>query len=300
MSLSSSSLEKNIESVSKIATTASKFGVLVGSICVVIYSLRINHFPQGLSLGDGLLFLLAAACFGVIYIFFTASLVSLGITLSPVIRPVFNLVVWATNKLHKRKLELAHKFAPFEWLAVLFALFSVLIIFALGARDSSVYWNLPILSIGLYFFFFVFLSAGEKTKNIEQIKSGALHTKDKENVAQLGDPEKLKRLQLFTVAAILLLPLLVGGVSGQLLDAAMRAANVRVDNPIIYVKEPYASLIPQSLVSLAINAPKDYSVFEGVGVLFKGFGKTTVVSFQDGKAIRKLEIPNDQIIVENR
>lgn len=155
-----SSLEKNIESVSKAATTASKFGMLIGGICVVSYSLKINHFPQDLSVGDGLLFLMAAACFGVIYFFFIASLVSLGVTFSPITRFVFEKIVWVTNKFRKHELEPVHTLAPFEWPAALFALASIVIIFALGSQDSTAYFNLPLLSIALYFFYSIYQSSG--------------------------------------------------------------------------------------------------------------------------------------------
>lgn len=257
MSTFTSSLEKNIESVSKIAATASKFGILFGGICIITYSLRINHFPQDISVGDGLLFLMAAACFGVIYIFFTASLVSLGIALSPAIRAVFNVFFWGVNLFRKRKAEPAHTFAPFQWSAVLFALFSVFLILALGSQDSTAYWNLPMLSVGLYLFYSVYVSSGNKIKKIEAVKNTVLHTDEKENVVRLGDPEKLRRGQLFSLATILVLPLFFGGVSGQLLDAAMRAAHVRVEKPVIYVKEPYSSLLPKALTSKSQNAPKD-------------------------------------------
>lgn len=300
MSIFNSSLEKNIESVSKIATTASKLGVLVGGVCVITYSMRINHFPQDLSVGDGLLFLMTAACFGLIYVFFTASLVSLGITLSPAIRPVFNFFVCGVKFFLKRKAEPFHTLAPFKWSAALFSLFSIFIILALGSQDSTAYWNLPILSVGLYFFYSVYVSSGNNIKKIEMVKSTVLHTDEKENIVQLGDPEKLRRGQLFSLAIILVLPLLIGGVSGQLLDAAMRTAHIRVEKPVIYVKEPYSSLLPKALTSKSRIAPKDYTAFDGAVVLFKGFGKTTVVSFPDGTATRKLEIPNDQLIIENR
>lgn len=300
MPIISSTLEQNIESVSKIATTASKFGVLVGGICVITYSLTINYFPQDLSVGDGLLFVMAAACFGVIYAFFIASLVSLGITLSPAIRILFKFLVWGVNKRRKRKDEPVHILAPFEWLAVLFALFAILIILVFGSKDSKVYWSLPLLSVGLYFFYSLYLSCGNKIKKIEAVKSSIVHTKEKENVAQLGDAEKLRTAQLFSLATILFVPLLLGGVSGQLLDAAMRAAHVRIDKPVVYVKEPYSVLLPKSLVSKDRISPKDFTAFDGTVVLFKGFGKTTVISFSDGAVTRKLEIPNDQIIVEDR
>lgn len=304
MPISTSSLEKNIESVSKIATTASKFGVLVGSVCVIAYSLRINHFPQDLSVGDSLLFLMAAACFGLIYVIFIASLVSLGITLSPAIRAVLNISVWGVSRFRKRKVELAYRLAPrlapFEWLAVLFALFSIVIILRLGSQDSTVYWNLPILSIFLYLMYSVYVSSGNKIKKIEKLKNTVLHTDEKESIVQLGDPEMLRREQIFSLATILVVPLLIGGVSGQLLDAAMRTAHVRVEKPVIYVKEPYSSLLPKVLTSKSQNPPKEYTAFDGTVVLFKGFGKTTVVSFADGNATRKLKIPNDQLIIENR
>ncbi|GHU12009.1 hypothetical protein AGMMS50225_18870 [Betaproteobacteria bacterium] len=132
------------------------------------------------------------------------------------------------------------------------------------------------------------------------LKNTVLYTNEKENIIQLGDPEKLRREQLLSLSTILVLPLLIGGVSGQLLDAAMRASHVRVEKPIIYVKEPHSSLLPEALISKGRNAPKDYTAFDGTVVLFKGFGKTTVVSFSDDNIARNLEIPNDQIIIENR
>ena len=156
------------------------------------------------------------------------------------------------------------------------------------------------LSVGLYLFYSVYVSSENKIKKIEIVKNTVLHTDEKENVAQLGDPEKLRQIQMFSLATILVLPLLIGGVSGQLLDAAMRAAHVRVEKPVIYVKEPYSSLLPKALTSKSQNVPKDYTAFDGTVVLFKGFGKTTVVSFPDCTATRTLEIPNDQLIIENR
>jgi len=286
--------------VSKIATAISKFGVLVGSVCVISYSLRISHFPQDLSLGDGLLLLMAAACFGVIYVLFIASLVSLGITMSPAIRVVFKLFVWVVNRFSKRKAEPVHSLAPFEWFAVLLALFSVVFILVLGSQDSTAYWNLPMLSVGLYLIYSVYVSNGNKIKRIEMVYNAVLHTEEKENITQLGDPEKLRRGQLFCLATIFVLPLVLGGVSGQILDAAMRSANVRIEKAVVYVKEPFSSLLPKSLISKSQNSPKDYTAYDGLVILFKGFGKTTVVSFFDGNGTRKLEIPNDQLIIENR
>jgi adenylate kinase len=40
-----------------------------------------------------------------------------------------------------------------------------------------------------------------------------------------------------------------------------------------------------------------YIKFDKVIVLFRGFGKTTVISFVDKGTKKQLEIPNDQLIV---
>ena len=182
-----SSIEQNLESVSKITTVSSRLGILAGGICVITYSLRINYFPQDLSVGDGLLFIMAAACFGVIYAFFVGSLVSLGIAVSPVTRAVFKLIVWCINLFKKRKVEPKRKLAPFEWLSLLFSIFALVFIYILGSKDSRSYWSLPLLSIWLYLFYSLYHSCEEKIKEIESIKSALIHTNAKENVAKLGD-----------------------------------------------------------------------------------------------------------------
>ena len=243
---------------------------------------------------------MAAACFGVVYAFFVASLVSLGITLSPAIRLVLKLAQWIGRKFDKHIPEPKHDLAPFEWTAVLFALFSAIIIFGFGRENSTVYWSLPLLSVGLYFFYSIYVSSGNKIKKIEAVKNSVVITPETENANQLGDSEELRRMQLFTLATILIVPLLVGGVSGQLLDAAMRVAHVRIEKANIYIKEPYSSLLPDSLALKGRRTPKEYAAYEDVLVLFKGFGKSTVITFSDGDVSRKLEIPNDHIIIENR
>lgn len=300
MHIATSFLEQNFESLSKVLAAASKFGILAGGACVIGYSLKVGHFPQDLSVGDGMLFLMAAACFGVIYTFFMASLVALGISISPLTRLVVRLIIWITSLFRKRAKQQLYEFAPFEWSAVLFALFAVFIILALGSRDSTVYWHLPLLSVGLYFFYSVYRDSGNKLRKIEAIENSVVHTTEKENIAQLGNPENLRKAQLFSLATILIVPLVLGGVSGQLLDAAMRAAHVRVEKATIYVKEPYSSLIPKSAGAAPKNVPVGYTGFDKALVLFKGFGKTTVISFEDGNISRKLEIPNEYLIVEDR
>ena len=74
--------------------------------------------------------------------------------------------------------------------------------------------------------------------------------------------------------------------------------SLRIEHPTIYLKSPYALMLPKDLISKDHASPADYTRFDGTVILFNGFGKNTVVSFPNGRATRTIRIPNDQIIVE--
>lgn len=78
----------------------------------------------------------------------------------------------------------------------------------------------------------------------------------------------------------------------------MRFGRIRIEHPTIYVKAPYALMLPKSLVPQEHAGLADYTRFDGTVVLFNGFGKNTVISFPDAGSVRKLRIPNEYIIIE--
>ncbi|MNJ78231.1 hypothetical protein D3C77_759200 [compost metagenome] len=80
----------------------------------------------------------------------------------------------------------------------------------------------------------------------------------------------------------------------------MRLAQVRIEHATIYVKAPYNTLVPDTLLAKEVRILEGYKAYSGVTVLFKGFGNTTVISFEDGDLKRQLDVPNDQIIVEKK
>ena len=290
-------LSKNIEGLLTVMTLASKMGIFIGGICVLAYSLKIGYFPQGLTVGDGLLFMLTAASFGVIYIFFIASLVALGVTASPLIRSLTKMYLWTYKFRSTPKPTQVYDYAKFKWTYVAFAFFGILFVWALGNKDHSAYWNLPILSVAIYFFYSLYLSSGEKIKDLENSLVSVFKA-DEKNSSSIEKIEYLRKAQIFSLGVILVLPMFLGGVTGQLLDGAMRQAHVRIENSIVFVKEPYATLIPVAARSTFQPLPDQYVKFEKITVLFKGLGTTTVLSFVEGAVEKRLEIPNDQLIVE--
>lgn len=295
-----SSLESVTDSLLKIASAALKFSIALGSACVIIYALRIGHFPQGLSLGDGLLFLLAASCFGFVYAMFSGCFLSLGICLSIIIRPIFNLITKYIRKKIKPKKEQPHELAPFYWGAIPFALIAIVLIVGFGERDIEAYWKLPILSIALYMFYSVARSSGLQYRRHERLRSSIIVNPDKDALHLVGEPERQKSVYLLSITIVMLLPLVLGGVSGQLIDGAMRMAQIRVEHATVYVKAPYHFLMPDELTAKSVKAPDGYKPYADITVLFKGFGDTTVIAFKEGERQHQLTVPNDQIIVAKK
>ncbi|EZH79869.1 hypothetical protein AU05_14900 [Ectopseudomonas composti] len=293
-----STFESAADNLMKVAGAAIKLSIALGSACVILYSIRIGHFPQGLALGDGLLFLLTAGCFGFLYVFFTAGLVGLGSCLSPLTNQVLKLSSWLISKFRGKKIDPAYELEPFQWPAIPFAVMAALMIFALGGRDYSVSLKLLAVAVMLHIFYSVAIDANRKLRVAQRLQDSVIETPEKAQTAL--EASKHKNTYNIVCFLIMLLPLLIGGVSGQLVDSAMRLANVRIEYPVIYTKAPYDQLLPESLIARNLKVPEGYKAYEGISVRFRGFGSTTVVAFKDEGIERQLEIPNDQLIVEKK
>lgn len=295
-----SSLESTVDSLLKICSAALKFTIGLGSACVIIYALRIGHFPQGVTLGDGLLFLLAACCFGAVYALFVVSLTSLGICMSFFLRPMFRAAFKWTQRKETKPKKMKYELAKFHGAAVPFAVIGVLLILALGQQEKAVYWQLTLLSVALYIFYSIAKGADAERRITEQLPSSLIYTPEKASSQKTENRKNEKSTYFVSLAVMMLTPILFGGVSGQLIDAAMRLAQVRIENASLYLKTPYSSLIPDTLVSKGSKSPEGYKAFTGLTVEFKGFGSSTVIAFSDGTFRRQLDIPNNQIIVERK
>ena len=266
-------------------------------IFVISYSLKINHFPQDLSIGDSILFAMAAICFGIIYTIFVGCLLSLGITISPITKFIGRkclIILKKTRKIEpKRKIE----FAPFEINSIGPSLIAVVAILILGQKEFVLYLTLPMQALGLYIFYSLYRDCGLRIKKITALSNSPIELEKTRDLSKLGNLEALKKAQLLLFAFIYMFPLVFGGIFGQLLETTMTMANVRVDKCTTYIKEPYANLIPNNTNNKE-NPLNGYKKFNNVKILFKGFGKTTVVEYHENNLLRKLEIPNDQIIIQ--
>ncbi len=193
-----SPFESVTDSLMKMAAAGLKFSIALGSACVILYCIRIGHFPQGLALGDGLLFLLAAGCFGFLYAFFTASLIGLGSCLSPLTNQVLKFFSWATTRIRRKNIKPLYEIEPFKWSSTPFAALSIVMIIVLGGNDYSVYVKLSAVAVMLHMLYSVAIEANKELRTAQSLQDSIIDIPDRgKAAAQASKHKKLITLLLF-------------------------------------------------------------------------------------------------------
>ena len=290
-------LDKKLDLLNKLLSLAFKLGVVVGGAVLLFYCWKIGYFPQDVSVGDGLLFILLAIAFGGVYLFFVVSLTSLGLSLRPVwhgLQKLFLLLLKAYERVSGRTAS----YTPFTiekggFELFIFAIFGLFFIWAFSFSDIKVLATLVLCVWGCALLWSTYQQNSREIDLLER----------RDNLAD-EDSKRLKRLvdfQPFLLGMILVVPLLIGGVSGKLLDGAMRLANVRADAAVVHVKEPYVKYAAEfGVKGQQSNFGSDYSKFEKTSILFNGFGKNIVIEVEgkDGRAT--LVVPSDHAYIVQR
>ncbi|WP_422777688.1 hypothetical protein ACOXXE_12005 [Pseudomonas mediterranea] len=290
-----SALEKQIDLVTKLLSLAAKVGLLTGGTCIVSYLLVNGHYPQGVSIGDSLLFLVAAFCFGVICLYFSASVTAAGVLLAPLFVPVLRFLIWFATIFSTEKPKPELKLQKITFLTVLLGICGVVTIYFLARRNPIEHMPLILLPIFQYVVYSAFLKQNEKIKAVygspPQTQTAGAEPVDNDVHV---DVKPMKRLRAMIAGLLILTPILMGGVTSDLLQTAMSLAKIRIERATILVKPPYAGLLP---------APKDsplegYKAFDNATVVFRGVGNSTLIEMRTADTAIRLEIPNDSIIIE--
>lgn len=272
-----------------------KIGIVLGCACLLAYSLRIGRFPQGVTLGDSVILILVASCFGAVIGLFVAAMSGLGITivacaLFPLrrARPYWR---WLDGQMGAAHLPLPQA-TIFTWLMSPFA---ALMVIALARVSPQMWFLLPLLSVCLVPLIAVYLASHRQMANTG--KQGFWHVSgDRTHSIARSNVRQLRSINLGIPGVVLFIVLYIAG--GPLLDAAMRFAHIRVEQAVVHVKAPYDAMLPVTLPKLGGAPP--YSSFKNITVLFTGIGNSTAIEFVDGDLVRQLDIPNDSILIEQR
>nr|AAR06628.1 unknown [Aeromonas hydrophila] len=153
---------------------------------------------------------MAAACFGIVYIFFTISLISLGMLISPLIKTITKLAIKLSSIFRKKPFRQRFELAPIEWPLIFLSIFAIFFIFILGGNEPTAYWNLPLVSITLYLLYSAYQSNGSKLNKLILLESAAIHTNEKDKIHEIGCPNNIRKNQMLIITAMFAIPLLNG------------------------------------------------------------------------------------------
>jgi hypothetical protein len=288
-------LTENSEILMKMLAIVLKLGAFIGIACVIAYSIAIGYYPQGLSLGDGILFATVALSFGMIYILFVICVSSLGSFYFLLLRmPIIKQLL---NKLLAKNKALQYGTPPMSFNLAVFGAFGGIMVWGLSAVSPQLnisLWLLPVLLFGAYW---IYTSTTLKIHDAQEALDSRLVLDESEQRVLKAILSTQRGIKYLMLSVIIALPLILGGMTSKLIELSMHAANIRIKNSIVYVKEPYASLIGSEWSSKQKKLA-DYKAFSDLTVLLTGYGTMTVVSFEDGDKTRTLQIPNDHLIIE--
>ena len=284
--------ERQIDTITKALSLSAKIGLLIGGVSIVSYLLINGHYPQGVSIGDGLLFLVAAFCFGVVCLYFSVSVTAAGILLSPILIPLINLVLWVRKKIGIQNNGPAFALQKINVISVVFGICGIALIYFLARRNYIEHAPLMLLPV---FQYLMFSALRDQHKSL--LTAPSQSRMPTFCASQEGDIQvdlKLVRKNRFVLACvILIIPIIMGGVTSDLLKVAMTLAKVRIDNTTVLVKAPYSSMLPNA----AVSNVEGFKTFEGVTVIFRGVGNSTLIEIRTADTATRLDIPNDSIII---
>lgn len=269
-------------------------GLALGGIVFVLYCLKIGYFPQDISFGDGVLFIFLAITFGFLYLSLVLWLTSIGL----IARPVLHILQKAYMLLRRIKTKITgntSEYIPFTIEAPIAPLYAYAVAGLFFFFDFN-HFNLYAFALLMICAFLCALMWSTYLQNHREIKE--LIEKDALNEEESLRLKQKKELQPAFISAVFLTPLIISGITGKLLDAAMRMSNLRIDSAVVHIKEPYATYMNESGVDGEKSKfGSDYYKYSDVNILFRGIGKYIVVEKNNGKNEIPLTIPADSIFI---
>lgn len=295
--MSINAIRSRADAFSPLASFIVKLGLFFGSASLVTYLMRIDHLPREFSIGDGLLLFVVAASTGVVYALFTVSLVSLGVV---IVAPFRNLIAALIGLINRKMGEgLKLKLARFDWSAAPFAVVAALFVLAASRENKTAIWQLPVIAVVMYFLYSVLIFAQKERTRLAAERSSplaeSLYSPSTKGPIEVMHERNIGLSILFLAAA----PLVAGVATGTLLDGSMRLAQIRVDGATIHVKDPHHALFPPTFSATSVYTPAGFKTFEGVDVLFRGFGTTVVVALPEGDTQRIVEVPSEALLFDH-
>ena len=282
--------------------SAAKYGTfLIGGACLLLYSIEIGRFPEGVGLGEGLAFYLVCAGFLVVYSLYTFLCIAGGAI----------VLVWPVRHIQKRIKKRDEIYQDrFRWLVrtnfssvvldpmfVFIGLLSLALHFAYAYFQTHGAWHgwlfllVPLVqAVG----FFLFLVISRRYRHIE---SGLITDEDHQTPGVRREDLVFAKRIFFVWLVVA--PMLVLPDRLFLVKAAFQLAQLRKDGATVHVKAPWASRLEQSsLVAKESFLGDEHRRFDGVDVLLRSVGDSVVIELPSASKRASLAVPKDSIYVE--
>lgn len=290
-----------VELVELVGTVAKYGTLMIGGLCLLVYSHRIGQFPEGVGLGEGLAFYLVCAGFLLAYALYALICTATGCLLLAV--PATALHRFAINRQGKSKRRHGQLLLHTDFAAMRSG--PILAMGALGLAGHAIYifyntdpWNaslwlgVPLMQgIGVVFFLTVL-------RRQEHFDSGVVvpDYSDGPTAGRRNDAAMARRAFVIWLA---IAPLVLAPERLFLFDAAFRVAQLRKDAATIHVKSPWSDRVAQSTLAKAPSVlGSDYVEFKKVNVLLRSVGQKVVLELPTASGFTKLSIPADAVEIE--
>jgi len=282
--------------------TFAKYGtLLVGGLCLLMYSNEIGQFPEGVGIGEGLAFYLVCAGFLIAYSLYTVICTATGsLLLAWPARALLRAVVRKEALGRKRVGQvLLHTDFSSMWELPVVALgilgltgHGIFICFSAQPAKAALFLAVPLAQgAGMVFLLVV-------TRRQRHLESGVVlpEYSDRSIVTKRRDTVTARRVFFVWLA---LAPMLLAPEKLFLVDAAFRLAQLRKDSATIHVKAPWSTRVAQSTLTGSQSfLGGDYVEFKKVNVLLRSVGQKVVIELPSASGAARLSIPADSIYVE--
>lgn len=288
--------------VAELVSIAFKWAMLLpGGICLLIYSMDLGHFPEGIELGEGLAFYLLCAAFWLIYVLYALVAATMG---AVAMAPIAVLGQRFQRKRATKDRRSGQHFWPHvDYKAmhdsVLWApaILGYVLLLAYATHD----WQNALQFFGMVLLQGMVLALLIQVRARIRSRSSGLFLTQQTGEEQRNSMAQLRSVRAALVLVLFVVPLMCSPTKVSLVNAAFQAAQLRKENATVHVKKPWAERVARSQLKAAKSFLGDeYVEFRQVNVLLRSVGTVVILELPAVGSTRpvKLPVPAEAVYVE--
>lgn len=258
-------LTKHLEFASQTSKTVLQVGVCLGVLITITYCGKIDYYPAGLTIGDVLFFVTASLAFLFSYTLVVLILLCAGITFSPVLRWLQNIIFAIPvleKKLRNDKGDILRINFPVlegdKLPIVVFGIIVFLIVITTYFKDFDKGFS---LTLAVFLMSFLY---------------GLWHTQP----LNLSAEKTELRVKSGLAILIALVPLIVTKSQDNILNQAMNLVGVRSEDVVIQLPKKYVSFLNKNHIDADYEVGKGSGIYRNSKILFRGIGEYTVLEIK--------------------